>query len=328
MTVAMDSGVVPAAEQLDYARDLLRHSLALDFRPGGRWDEAHWGRGSISTLGPLTVMVATAGPARVSVERSPAFIRKVWSDTYKLELLLSGDLVVAQDDRQAVLRPGDLAICDMTRPMCLGLPGRAATQVMALLVPRALVPVPAEDVARSTAVRLSGQGGTPALASALLERLAGHVEEYGAANGVRISTAVIDLIGAMLAGRIDEPALLSADRRRSVLLQHIYAHIEDRLSAPHLTPKSIAAAHHISVRYLHKLFESEGSTVAEWIRTQRLARCRRDLSDPSLQHCTVSAIGASWGFSDPTHFGRVFRAAHGMSPREYRLLHRLDSPRL
>ena len=38
----------------------------------------------------------------------------------------------------------------------------------------------------------------------------------------------------------------------------------------------------------------------------------------------MSAIGARWGFPDATHFGRTFRAAHGVSPLEYRLLHRCD----
>lgn len=326
VTVAMDSGVVPATRQFDYARDVIRHSLALDFRAGGEWDKGHWGRGSINSLGPVQAMVATAGPARVSVERTPAFIRQFRSDTYKVELLLSGDLVVAQDDREAVLRPGDLAICDMTRPMCLGLPGRAATQVMALLVPRTLVPVLPDDVARSTAVPLSGQGGAPALASALLERLAGQLDEYGPADGVRISTVVIDLITAILAARLEQPALLSPDRRRRVLLQQVYAYVEERLDDPHLTPGSIAIAQHISVRSLYKLFESEGVTLSEWIRHRRLARCRRDLCDPEQLHRTVSAIGASWGFTDPTHFGRVFRSAHGTSPREYRLLHRGNPP--
>jgi len=31
---------------------------------------------------------------------------------------------------------------------------------------------------------------------------------------------------------------------------------------------------------LHKLFEAEGTSVCQWIRTSRLERCRRDLLDP------------------------------------------------
>jgi AraC-like DNA-binding protein len=33
---------------------------------------------------------------------------------------------------------------------------------------------------------------------------------------------------------------------------------------------------------------------------------------------TVTAIAFDHGFNSPTHFGRVFRARYGMTPREYR----------
>jgi AraC-like DNA-binding protein len=59
--------------------------------------------------------------------------------------------------------------------------------------------------------------------------------------------------------------------------------------------------------------------VAGWIRERRLERCRRALLDPALRHWSVSAIAAHWGFVDAAHFSRVFRAAYGLPPAEYRL---------
>ena len=52
--------------------------------------------------------------------------------------------------------------------------------------------------------------------------------------------------------------------------------------------------------------------------SRRLARCRRALEDPSQAHRTVSEIAYGWGFSDMTHFGRKFKAAYGLLPRDYR----------
>ena len=204
MTVMLDSGGVPAAARRDHARDLMQHSFGLDFRVWGEWDDNHWARGTIRGLGPIQAMSATAGPARISVERSPAFIRRVPSDTYKIELLVSGNLVLAQDEREVVLRPGDVGICDLTRPMCLGFPGARPTSVLALLVPRALVPLPPEQLAELTAVRLSGQHGTSALLSAVLQRMALNLDEYDGADGVRISAAVVDLLVAALSNPLDQ----------------------------------------------------------------------------------------------------------------------------
>jgi len=45
-------------------------------------------------------------------------------------------------------------------------------------------------------------------------------------------------------------------------------------------PGTVAAAHYISVRYLYRLFDAQGTTVAAWIRPRRLERCRVDLADP------------------------------------------------
>ncbi|MEU5593368.1 helix-turn-helix domain-containing protein [Streptomyces sp. NPDC020298] len=91
-----------------------------------------------------------------------------------------------------------------------------------------------------------------------------------------------------------------------------------RLADPGLSPEGIAAAHRISRRYLYKLLAEQGHTVSGWIREQRLARCRRDLADPALDHLPVGAIGGRWGFADPAHFSHAFKAAYGLSPREAR----------
>ena len=48
---------------------------------------------------------------------------------------------------------------------------------------------------------------------------------------------------------------------------------------------------------------------------RRLARAREDLTDSDLP---VSTIAHRWGFSDPSHFTRSFKARYGSSPREYR----------
>ncbi|HYP73799.1 MAG TPA: helix-turn-helix domain-containing protein, partial [Microbacterium sp.] len=85
-----------------------------------------------------------------------------------------------------------------------------------------------------------------------------------------------------------------------------------------LSPGSIAAAHYISTRHLHGLFQEQGTTVSTWIRMRRLEQCRRDLADPLHAGSPVAAISARWGFVDAAHFSRSFKQAYGVSPSEYR----------
>ena len=106
--------------------------------------------------------------------------------------------------------------------------------------------------------------------------------------------------------------------RRAALLARIQAWIDERLHDPTLSPASIAAEHFISVRHLHGLFAAEGLTVSAWIRDRRLERCRRDLADPALAGETVASIAYGWGFRNPRHFSRVYRAAYGRAPSDGR----------
>jgi AraC-like DNA-binding protein len=326
---------IPASDRVDQARHALRSNLALDFRVEGDPAPGHWGHGTFGSLGAIRSMVATAGPARSALYRTPKLIRRLDVDAYKVDLVLDGELVVDQDDRQAVLQPGDVAVCDLARPMCLGLPGAVTSNIMALIVPRSLMPAPVDDLSRMTAVRIRANDGAGALLSPLLRRLADHQHAFDAEEAARISTAILDLLVAALAGGLDPDRKVPPASRQVALVNRIYASIEESLADPALSPAQIAARHHISTRYLHKLFEAEGMTVADWVRRRRLERCRRDLADPACHHHSVGAIGARWGYVDASHFSRAFRTAYGISPREYRLQdlrihadsHTADAPR-
>ena len=102
------------------------------------------------------------------------------------------------------------------------------------------------------------------------------------------------------------PRVVGAGRHhRQALLHWTYAFIDERLGDPKLSPGMVAAACHISLRYLHRLFQEPGATVAGWIRQRRLEGCRRDLTDPALVSRTVAAIAGRWGFGSPAHFSHA-----------------------
>jgi AraC-like DNA-binding protein len=135
--------------------------------------------------------------------------------------------------------------------------------------------------------------------------------------GVRLAGNVLDLLGTVLTERLDCAPPDPDSAHRALMLQ-ITAFIEDHLGEADLTPAQIAAAHHISLRQLHKLFHAGGTTVAGYIRQRRLEHCGHDLRDPRRSARPVAAVGARWGYPDPAHFSRLFKASYGMGPRDYR----------
>ncbi|MEU8222539.1 helix-turn-helix transcriptional regulator [Kribbella sp. NPDC048915] len=91
-------------------------------------------------------------------------------------------------------------------------------------------------------------------------------------------------------------------------------HLTDRT----LGPAQLAAVHNVSVRYLYKLFAEHHRSLEQWLITERLRGAARELKDPAGDHLPISAIAARWGFDDAAHFARRFRAAYGVTPREWR----------
>ena len=141
----------------------------------------------------------------------------------------------------------------------------------------------------------------------------------------RVVESVVDLVESLCVSAMGDDVSPHAHSRAELLLR-IRAYIEAHLDDPDLTPTQIASAHFVSKRYLHKLVESEGTTVARWIRERRLERCRRDLVNPRRRDETVSSIGIRWGLTDAAHFSRLFRDAFGCTPTEYRRRHLLTGP--
>jgi len=167
-------------------------------------------------------------------------------------------------------------------------------RVVALTFPRAAVPLRPDALGRVTGVRVRGDRGAGALVSSIARRLIEQVDNLSAADGERLGTAVLDLLAVGLATRLGRADDIPHEGRRRALLVRIQTFIETQLGDPELTPSGVAAAHYISIRYLHKLFETEQTTVADWIRRRRLDRCRRDLLDPAYRAAPVGAIGMRW----------------------------------
>lgn len=71
----------------------------------------------------------------------------------------------------------------------------------------------------------------------------------------------------------------------------------------------------ISLRYLHELFRSEGKTVSQYLKEQRLQRARY-LLERADDSTTVTEISLSCGFSNVSQFCTAFRQAFAMTPRD------------
>lgn len=274
-------------------------------------------RGTLRATGIDRVHITALDANDHVVERTPELIARGDAPYFKLSLMLAGTGLLIQDDREAVLSPGDLAVYDTSRPYTLVFDSDFRTMVT--MFPRHLITLPSEMMRQLTAVRLSGSAGLGAVVTPYLAQLAAHLDQLAGTTGTRLVHSALDLVTTLFSSELGLDGR-STDPHRA-LMHRIRTHIDRHLASTELTPASIAAAHFISTRHLHALFQEEGTTVSTWVRTRRLEQCRRDLIDPVLADRSVAAIAARWGFVDAAHFSRAFKSAYGVAPSEYRTTH-------
>lgn len=273
--------------------------------------------GHLATASLGELEFAYVGGSAVTVSRTPAMIRKVDRGYLKVGIQARGYCVLTQDGRDAALAPGDVGVYDTTRPYTLEF--ERDFQMLVLMLPRELLSMRSRQLSELTARRISGRSGMGAVLSPFLSLLATRSLVQDVAPSVEVCDAVLDMLAATFRAPIDgiAPSATPASAHDALLLQ-IRNYIDEHLGDPALDLAHIADTHHISVRYLQKLFQADGTTVSAWIRQRRLQRCHRDLTDPRLRHVPVTAIGSRWGYSEPANFTRAFRAAYDEPPSALR----------
>jgi AraC-like DNA-binding protein len=315
----MPAAVQPASQNLKSSVALTfdhwKHLVAESFVPlAARTADVDGFRGQLRSrvLDRMSVVEVTA--TSHEVHRTPALIAQASERYFKLNLQLEGTGLLIQDNREALLRPGDLAIYDTNRPYTLAFEEEA--RMMVVMFPCDALSLPTDYVGQLAAVRMAGSTGLSGIVGQFIRQLSENLEVLSGPSGSRLAANALDLVSTLLHAEMD----IAPDRMKpqALLAVSVREYIEANLSDPQLSPASIAAAHFISTRHLHNVFHESGTTVASWIRSQRLDGARRELRDPLHAGKSVAAVAARWGFLDAAHFSRIFRDAFGMSPSDWR----------
>ena len=313
MTITFDTAQIAAADRAEVIREAIWSSVVkvhITHQEDARRITA---TGQIRSFGRLTACSVRSNAT--TIRRTPRLTGDDSEPSLFLGLQVSGSSMVIQGGRQAVLGPGDLALYDTTLPYTL-LNDDGIHQHY-FRVPRADIGLPMDVVSRITAVRLGPHNPIADIAAGYFGRLAGSRSPLDAATGAALQQPSVELLRALITTQLGQDAL-AVDPMHGTLLLRILEFARAHLADRDLTAGRIAAAHHISVRQLYVVLARADIGLGDWIRAERLDRCRQELSTPAAGSRTIAAIAAGWGFADATHFSRAFRDTYGMSPRQWR----------
>ncbi|MFE2184899.1 Tn3 family transposase [Streptomyces sp. NPDC059455] len=269
----------------------------------------------ILALGAVQLWTMEHSP--MTLRRTQKLIQQSDPELYHLSLNLRGTMELTSPGHEAEYEPYDLVLHDTSRPHLI----RATTSHgedtilgTGLFIPRKLLPLPEKAIDSLIMRRLSGREGIAALLAQFLTQVTRDSSFYRPDDGPRLGTVAVDLLSALFARALDAGDSLPPESHQQALVLRIRAFIQANLHDPQLTPPAIAAAHHISTSYLHRLFQHEEETVTASIRRQHLERASHDLADPTQRTTPIHTIAARWGFPRAADFTR----AYGMPPKDYR----------
>lgn len=100
--------------------------------------------------------------------------------------------------------------------------------------------------------------------------------------------------------------------RLSLARRLIARHLQD----PELAPTRVADLLGVSVRHLHMLFEVADRSFSQTVTEERLKRSRRLMREAPER--LIADIAAACGFESLATYYRVFNAAYGMAPGDFR----------
>lgn len=237
--------------------------------------------------------------------------RRSWGDYFLLARQGSAGAWYEHDKREFVARAGDFVVCDPDVPFATR-PLLRLDHVVCML-PRRLLEPHVAAARRSSHLVLPGNTGPASILSAYLD---GIIQSADALEGQMIDL-IADNFCRLVAIAFGSPTDEHGESLRAARLEEAKRHIHLHLREPSLSPDTAAAALRISVRQLHLLFESSGSSFMQYVTQRRLEECRAALLNP-VGDRSVTDIAFAWGFNSLRAFQRNFRQAFGVTAGELR----------
>lgn len=304
---------IPASDRVEFLYDTVwNHVLPVEmtFSPDPADIDVRF---RVSQAGPVNF--SSARSSANALHRTSSLVRRDHVPQVFLAVQVAGTTVIEQAGNQATLRPGDMAIYDSTRPYTVE--NRELTELHYFRIARDALALPQLRLDPLLAVRIGADTNPLAAAVGSFFTTLADSSALDRPDAVQaVAEPSIQLVRALLATHAGDDGLAAGPLHASLVLR-VQQYVRDHLHERDLTPQRIAAAHHVSLRQLYAVLARAGISLRASIEEQRLEECRRELRDPRFAHLAVATIGGRWGFVDPSHFGRVFKARYGLTPRAY-----------
>ena len=300
---------LPERERLSTWRDVFaRGVVRIDVEPLS--DVPFCAEARLRVLPGLRIIVCATTPVRN--RRTPA-IATDGDDSFGFFINLGERAGASQRGREATLRAGDAML--ISHEPSIVMPSPAGH--VGVIVPRAALASRVRNLDDSILRRIPRSAEALRLLRGYLRLLPEKLALHSSPLRELAVRHIYDLIALALAPdalRGDQALSATAAARLDLALEHIAERFED----PMLTVVDVARRQCISARYLQRLIETTGTSFTMRVNELRLQRALVLLTSSEGQDRRISDIALAAGFSDLSHFNRLFRARFGDTPTAVR----------
>jgi AraC-like DNA-binding protein len=238
-------------------------------------------------------------------------------DLLYLCMTLTGTTVGSRGGREMILSDGD-AVLMTNEEAAWAMTSPSSVSIAGIRVPRPAIAPLVPKLENTTMRRIARDTGGLRLLRKYLDVVADDEALAAPASQRLIISHFYDLVALALGASSDAKALAADRTVGAVRLAAIKADIVAHLDNGNLNATMVAARNRVTVRYLHKLFHSEGITYSEFVLGERLARAYCLLRNPLHSRRAISTIAFELGFNDLSYFNRAFRRRYNVTPSEIR----------
>lgn len=250
---------------------------------------------------------------RHRVVRTRDMVRASEEGYLKIVAPMRGCAGVEQMGRQAWVTPGAWTIYDTTDSYAVANPERV--EHLIVMLPKAQMMAHGLRLDTLMARPVGASSGIARVALATMRSTFQELPHMSPAAAHGAGDLIAQLVRLSL---LDLAGQHTAVTQREALKDRIRHYVAMNLRDPALSIAQIAHALNCSRRHLYNAFEQERETLASYIQKRRLEACLRELQLTGAEARPITDIALSWGFSNLSHFSRIFREYTGQSPSEYR----------
>lgn len=211
----------------------------------------------------------------------------------------------------ALVRPGDILVCDMAQPLHMH---GGDNELLTLVLPRNLLGPHLHAPDEHNLHLLPSADPLATLLKDHLSNLHARLAEMSLEQARALIPATVHLAAAAINGTIRDVQLGGVCM---AMTERICTYIDARILDRELSPASIAGQFGMTRRNLGYLFESYGG-VAAYIRRRRLSRIHASLRRPAKSRQSIEEIAEAHGFNHYRSFALAYQKQFGTSPRDAR----------